>query len=229
MTPQFSLVIPLHNEAGNLLPLLEETVRVLTGLSAAYEIILVNDGSSDATADEIAIAVSRWPECRALHHPRNLGQAVALLAGLREAKGQIILTMDGDGQNDPRDFPALITPVLTGGYHVMCGWRTSRHDPWVRRQMSRLANGVRRRVLRDGVHDAGCQLRVMRREVVDVLFPFELLQSFLPAIAVAAGLKVGEKPVRHHARIRGQAHYGPGKLWWRPAVAMFRLRRKLQR
>ena len=95
--------------------------------------------------------------------------------------------------------------------------------------MSRFANAVRRRVLRDGVYDAGCQLRVMRRELVGALFPFELLQAFIPAIAVAAGYRVGEVPVRHHPRVHGQAHFGLRQLWWKPAAAMLRLRRRLRR
>jgi glycosyltransferase involved in cell wall biosynthesis len=228
MTPRYSLVIPLFNEAGNVLPLLESAVPVLTPLPGGHEIILVNDGSTDATADDISAAIARWPQCYALHHPRNLGQAAALLDGLRAARGEFILTLDGDGQNDPRDFPTLLAPVESGQLDLACGWRVDRHDSLLRRAMSRLANAIRRRVLHDRVHDAGCQLRVMRRPIVAALFPFELLQSFIPAIAVAAGFRVGEFPVRHHPRIRGRAHFGLRQLWWRPFVAMLRLRRHLR-
>jgi glycosyltransferase involved in cell wall biosynthesis len=191
--------------------------------------LLVNDGSTDGTAAEIAACLARWPQCRALHHPRNLGQDVALLAGLKETRGEIVLTMDGDGQNDPQDFPALIAPIAAGTLDLVCGWRTDRHDSWLRRRMSRLANLVRGRFLGDHLHDAGCQLRAMRREVVDALFPWELLQSFIPAIARSAGFRVGEIPVRHHPRVRGEAHYGLRQLGLRPALAMWALRRRLQR
>ncbi|HVU25169.1 MAG TPA: glycosyltransferase family 2 protein [Opitutus sp.] len=225
--PRYSLVIPLYNEAGNLPPLLDATLPVLAPLSGGFEIILVDDGSTDGTAQEIAAATDRVSTCRALVHGRNLGQAAALLDGLRTARGELILTMDGDGQNDPRDFPALLAPVETGQLDLACGRRVARHDSLLRRAMSRLANAVRRRVLRDGVHDAGCQLRVMRRAVAEALFPFELLQSFIPAIAVARGFRIGEFPVRHHPRIRGRAHFGLRQLWWTPAVAMFRLRHLL--
>ena len=228
MTPRYSLVIPFYNEAGNVLPLLERAFAALELLRGSLEVILVNDGSTDGTAGELAVAGQRWPECRRLDHPRNLGQAAALLNGLRAARGGILLTMDGDGQNDPRDFPLLLAPVERGELDLACGWRADRHDSLLRRAMSRLANAVRRRVLRDPLHDAGCQLRVFRREIVDVLFPIELMQSFLPSIAVAAGFRVAEFRVRHHPRLRGKAHFGLRRLWWKPAVAMLRLRPRLR-
>jgi len=226
--PRYSLVVPFYNEAGNISPLIATAVEVLDTLPHPYEIILVNDGSTDATAAEISACIARWPQCRALHQPRNLGQATALLDGLRSARGEILLAMDGDGQNDPRDFPLLIAPVEAGTLDVACGWRHDRHDSWLRRRMSRLANLVRGRVLGDHLHDSGCQLRAMRREVVACLFPFELLQSFLPAIVVAAGFRLGEFRVRHHPRTRGEAKYGLRQLWLRPTLAMFRLRRILR-
>jgi dolichol-phosphate mannosyltransferase len=227
-TPHYSLVVPFYNEAGNILPLIAATVSVLDTLARPYEIILVNDGSTDATASEINACIARWPQCRALHQSRNLGQATALLDGLRFAHGEIILTMDGDGQNDPRDFPLLLAPVEAGTLDVACGWRHDRHDSLLRRKMSRLANLVRGRLLGDNLHDSGCQLRVMRRGVISALFPFELLQSFLPAILIAAGFRLGEFRVRHHPRTRGEAKYGLRQLWLRPTLAMFRLRRRLR-
>jgi dolichol-phosphate mannosyltransferase len=229
MTPRYSLVVPFYNEAGNILPLIASAVGVLDALGHDYEIILVNDGSTDATAAEIAECLTRWPRCRARHQPRNLGQATALLDGLHATRGEIILTMDGDGQNDPRDFPLLLAPVEAGALDVACGWRHDRHDTWLRRQMSRLANLVRSRVLGDHLHDSGCQLRVLRRATIAALFPGELLQSFLPAIVIAAGFRLGEFKVRHHPRTRGQANYGLRQLWLRPALAMFRLRRRLKK
>jgi len=228
MTPHYSLVVPFYNEGGNILPLMESAVMVLNSIGQDYEILLVNDGSTDSTGDEIAACLARWPRCRALHQPRNLGQATALLDGLRAAQGEIILTMDGDGQNDPGDFPLLIAPVEAGTLDVACGWRHERHDSWLRRKMSRLANVVRSRVLGDHLNDSGCQLRVLRRATITALFPFELLQSFLPAILIAAGYRLGEFKVRHHPRTRGQAHYGLRQLWLRPTLAMFRLRRRLR-
>lgn len=227
--PHLSLVVPVYNEAGNILPLVESSAAVLRGLGRPFEIILVNDGSTDSTAAEIAEAHARWPECVELAMEKNSGQALALLKGLNAARGEFLLMMDGDGQNDPRDFPALLELVESGKVDLACGWRVDRHDSIVRRIMSRVANVVRGAILRDGVHDSGCQLRVMRREVRMAFFPMELMQSFIPALAVAAGFRVGEKPVRHHARQYGDSKYGLGRLWWRPAAAMLGLRWKIWR
>lgn len=225
--PQLSLVVPVYNESGNILPLATTAIDVLRGLGRPFEIILVNDGSTDRTAAEIEEARSRWPEVGELRLTKNSGQAVALLTGLGAARGELILMMDGDGQNDPRDFPTLIAMVDSGRCDLACGWRVDRHDSTLRRIMSRVANVVRGAVLRDGVHDSGCQLRVMRREVRTAFFPMELMQSFIPALAVAAGFRVGEAPVRHHPRHHGDSKYGLGRLWWRPAAAMIGLKWKI--
>lgn len=229
MTPPLSLVIPVYNEAGNILPLAESSATTLRALNRPFEITFVNDGSTDTTAAEIAEAAARWPECRELRMPKNSGQAAALLAGLREARGEFLMMMDGDGQNDPRDLPALLALVESDACDLACGWRVDRHDSTLRRVMSRCANAIRSRFLGDGVHDSGCQLRAMRREVREAFFPMELMQSFIPALAVAAGFRVAETPVRHHARTRGESKYGLGRLWWRPAVAMLKLRWQIAR
>ncbi len=229
MSPRYSLVVPFYNEAGNVVPVVEGAVGVLATLGAPFEAVLVDDGSTDSTGEEIAAAAARWPACRGLRLPKRAGQAAALLAGLGQARGELILTMDGDGQNDPRDFPALLALAESGRFDLVCGWRVDRRDaPW-RRFASRTANSVRRAVLGDQVHDAGCQLRVMRQEVRAALRPMELLQAFVPALAVAAGFRVGELPVDHHPRRRGRSKYGPAELWWRPAAAMLRLRWELWR
>jgi dolichol-phosphate mannosyltransferase len=229
MNPRYSLVVPFHNEAGNVGPVVSGAVDVLAALGEPFEAVLVDDGSTDSTAAEIAAAQARWPSCRGLRLPARQGQAAALLAGLRSSRGERILTMDGDGQNDPRDFPALIALAESGRFDLVCGWRVDRRDAGWRRLASRLANSVRRAVLADRVHDAGCQLRFMRREVVAALRPMELLQAFVPALAVAAGFSVGEMPVSHHPRRQGRSKYGVAQLWWRPAAAMLRLRWALWR
>jgi dolichol-phosphate mannosyltransferase len=229
MSPRYSLIVPVFNEAGNIADLAAGAAEVLGALGKPFEIILVNDCSTDSTAAEIAAAAARWPACRELRLPAHAGQAAALLAGIRDARGEQILTMDGDGQNDPRDFPAMLELVESRRFDLVCGWRVDRHDAFLRRVMSRLANAVRRAVLADRVHDAGCQLRVMRQEVRTALRPMELLQAFVPALAVAAGFRVGEIPVRHHSRRHGRSKYGLAQLWWRPAAAMLRLRWALWR
>jgi glycosyltransferase involved in cell wall biosynthesis len=229
VSPTLSLVIPVYNEAGNILPLAALAVEVLRALARPFEIILVNDGSTDATGAEIAEAHARWPEVVELKLAQNSGQNIALLTGLNAARGEFLMMMDGDGQNDPHDLPKLLQLVESGQVDLACGWRVDRHDSNLRRIMSLIANKVRRAILHDGVHDSGCQLRVMRREVRAAFFPMELMQSFVPALAVAAGFRVGEVPVTHHARQHGESKYGLGRLWWRPAAAMLKLRWQIAR
>lgn len=227
--PNLSIVIPVYNEAGNILPLASRLLETLRPLSRSFEIIFVNDGSTDGTGAEIVAAAARHPQIRELALVPNRGQSTALLLGLRAAQGALVLTLDGDGQNDPRDLPALLALVESGSFDLVCGWRVDRHDSVLRRIMSRIAYTARRLVLRDRVHDAGCQLRVFRREIVAALFQTYLLQSFIPAIAVAAGFRVGELPVRHHPRQHGKSKYGFRQLWLQPALAMFALRWRLRK
>jgi dolichol-phosphate mannosyltransferase len=228
-SPRHSLVIPFYNEAGNVRPLLDAALPILRGLEGDFEAVLVDDGSTDATPAEIDEICAQEPRCRALTLRPNGGQAAALLAGLRAAGGALILTMDGDGQNDPADLPRVLAPVARGDVDLMCGIRTPRHDSGLRRLMSSIANGVRRRYLGDNVSDAGCQLRAFRREIIPAILPSPLLQSFIPAMAIAAGFRVAEMPVAHHPRTRGESKYGLGRLWWRPFAEMIRLRGEFRR
>jgi len=227
-TPRCSLVIPFYQEAGNVASVIPGACAAVAAIDPDFEAILVDDGSTDGTGRELAQIASANPHCRVITLAENRGQAAALLAGLQQARGELILTMDGDGQNDPRDFPALLA-LLDQGVDVACGWRRDRHDNAVRRIMSRLANLVRRRLLPDGLHDAGCQIRVMRRAVLGAVRPSPLMQSFLPAMAVAAGFHTGELVVRHHPRLHGDSKYGLRNLWWRPLAEILRLRRDLRR
>ena len=226
---RYSLVIPFYQEAGNVAAVIPAACEVVARIDPHFEAILVDDGSTDGTGRELAQIAASDPRCRIVTLLENGGQAAALLTGLQQARGDIILTMDGDGQNDPRDFPALLALLEQGGVDVACGWRFDRHDSALRRVMSRLGNALRRRLLRDGLHDAGCQLRVFRRAVIAALQPSPLMQSFLPAMAVAAGFRVGELRGRHHRRRHGAAKYRLGNLWWRPFAEMLRLHRVLPR
>ena len=229
LNPRCSLIIPFYQEAGSVASVVPAACAVLARLDPDYEAILVDDGSTDGTGRELDRMAAADPHCHVLTLPDNQGQAVALFTGLHQARGEIILTMDGDGQNDPSDFPALLTLLEQQHLDIACGWRRERHDSPLRRAMSGLANAVRSRVLHDGLHDAGCQLRVFRRAVIATLQPSPLMQSFLPAMAVAAGLRAGELPVHHHPRLKGDSKYHLGNLWWRPFREMLRLRRVLPR
>ncbi|PTX95610.1 glycosyltransferase family 2 protein [Opitutus sp. ER46] len=229
MSPEISVVIPVYNEAGNLRPLLRRLAAVLSRLGRPAEVLVVNDGSTDGTAVEIAAVAGEVAGLRELRLPSQSGQAHALWVGLQAAAGGYIVTLDGDGQDDPEDIPLLLAAVAKGEADLACGWRVDRQDTRLRRAMSALANAVRRGVLRDGLHDAGCQLRVFRRAVGGVMRPGTLMQTFLPALAVAAGFRVREYPVRHHARRHGASHYGLAQLWWRPAVALVAVAWRLRR
>lgn len=227
--PRFSLVVPLFNEAGSLAAVYTSAAATLDALGGPWEAVLVDDGSTDGTGTILERLASGDARVRVLRFPVNRGQAAALLAGLQAARGELILTMDGDGQDDPASFPLLLAEMARTGADLVCGWRKDRQDSTARRLMSRLANAVRRRVLRDQVHDSGCQTRVFRREVVGALFPSRLMQSFVPAMAVAAGFRVAERVVRHHPRQHGQSKYNVRRLAWRPALEMVRIWRELRR
>ena len=219
---RFSLVIPCHNEAGNIGPLLRAARSHLSQLPGESEIIVVDDGSTDSTPREAAQAVAGDPNCRIITFPANRGQAAALWHGLQQARGRILLTMDGDGQNDPEDFPPMLTLLETGAADLVCGWRRDRRDPLPRLMLSRLGNAARRLLLRDGVTDGGCQIRVFRREVLAHLQPGPMFQSFLPAQAAAAGCRVLNHPVTHHPRRHGMEHYGLRNLSLMPAQELLR-------
>ena len=219
--PKYSVVAPFYNESENIPGVLQELRSVMDGIGAPYEVLLVDDGSTDATGLLIDEAAQRWPEVRPLHFAQNVGQAGALLHGLRNAAGEWILTMDGDGQHDPADFRVLLQRTTDADFVI--GIRRPRCDNWQRRTMSKLANAVRRCVLQDEVTDAGCALKVFRREIVASLLPIRSLYSFIPAMAIKAGYKVIEVPVRHLPRRHGRSSYGLSVFFWRPAADMIAL------
>jgi glycosyltransferase involved in cell wall biosynthesis len=213
--PALSVVVPFYNEAEVAGGFVEELGRDLSQLGLPWEALLVDDGSTDGTFEELTRVAARWPACRILRLPQNAGQGAALLHGIERAVAPVIAMLDGDGQNVPADIGRLL-PLLERA-DLVVGVRTPRHDSWLRRGMSRLANGVRRRLLRDGVNDAGCALKVFRREVVASFLPVPMLNPFMPAFAVAGGFRVAEFPVQHRPRRGGQSKYGLRRLFWRPA------------
>jgi len=196
---QVSIIVPFYNEEETAAAVLEEVRQTNPGA----EIIAVNDGSSDGTG----AVLDRAAGVRALHFVKNRGQSAAMYAGLRAATRPICALMDGDGQNDPADFPKLVEALLSGGSDVICGYRANRVDTASRRYASRFANAVRRRFLKDGVRDTGCSVKVFRREAVDHLVPFNGMHRYLPAIFLQAGLQIGEVPVNHRGRMAGASKY----------------------
>lgn len=213
MRPLVSVVIPFYNEHESVLPLWEQIRGVIAGLPAyEFECVFVNDGSTDATGgvlEELAAA----GRIRALHLDGNQGQSAALLAGLRAARGEYLLTLDGDLQNDPADFPVFLE--LLEEYDCVCGYRASRMDTWFRRFSSRIANGVRAGLLGDGIRDSGCGAKGLRRHCVPYLAPFNGVHRFVPALLQAGGFRVAECPVRHHPRPHGRSKYGVGDRLFR--------------
>ncbi len=204
--PAVSVVVPVHDEAGNVALLAAEIAAALAGRT--YEIVFVDDGSGDGTGAELA----RCRGIRVLRHPRRLGQSAALLTGAIAAKAPLIVTLDGDGQNDPADIPALLARLDGAG--LVAGVRLVRHDSPPRRLASRIANGVRRAVLRDGASDTGCGLRAIRRDVLLALPRFDHMHRFLPALVLAAGHRVAYVNVGHRPRRAGRSKYGIWDRLW---------------
>jgi glycosyltransferase involved in cell wall biosynthesis len=214
--PFLSVVVPFYNEEAVAGGLLAELRRVLDGLGTSWEVVAVDDASVDATRAILSAAARAEPRIRVLSWDDNRGQAAALYRGLRAARAPLIATLDGDGQNDPADLPALLAGLRR--VDMMVGIRADRHDSRLRRWMSRLANRVRGRLLGDRVRDSGCALKVFRREVIDALIPIRSLYSFVPALALAAGFSVDERVVAHRPRMGGVSSYGLRAFLWRPAL-----------
>lgn len=215
--PDFSVVIPLYNEADNVAILQKEVKEALAGRN--YELILVDDGSSDGTVARIA----RDPEVRVLEFEKNAGQSAAMLAGMNAAQGLVVVLLDGDLQNDPRDIPLLLAEVEKGA-DLVCGYRAHRRDTVVKKLTSRIANFVRSRFIGDGVRDTGCTLKAMRRECVSALVPFKGVHRFIPALVKSAGYRLVEVPVNHRSRQFGVSKYGLGNRAFRATADMFAVR-----
>jgi dolichol-phosphate mannosyltransferase len=223
---RISVVIPVCNEAENVAPLARE---VQTSLAAhrPFEIIFVDDGSTDGTAEAVRAARDAGvPEIRLLQHSRRCGQSAAVCTGVRAAHADWIATLDGDGQNDPLDIPALMQALELGGaaLKLVMGNRTARKDTWLRRASSRIANGVRGRFLRDGTPDTGCGIKLMHRETFLDLPRFNHMHRFLPALFRRAGAQVISIPVRHRPRTRGVSKYGVHNRLWVGIVDLFGVR-----
>lgn len=213
---QFSVVIPVHNESGNIRPLLKELLAVLHEENN-YEIICVDDGSDDSTHTELGVMQTQFPVLRVLRHARRCGQSSALLSGVRAALGEWIITLDGDGQNDPADIPALLTRVRTASQAnrlMLAGYRVNRQDNWLKRISSRVANSVRRRLLKDGTPDTGCGLKLFPRELYLSLPAFDHMHRFLPALMAREGARVESIPVGHRPRRCGISKYGVHNRLW---------------
>jgi dolichol-phosphate mannosyltransferase len=205
--PLVSVVIPVRNEAPNIAPLVAEIQAALAGIS--HEIIYVDDGSTDGTPAILAGMAGVRP----IRHRTSCGQSAAIMTGVAAARGTWIATLDGDGQNDPADLPRLLARAelvagASGGAVMIAGHRVHRQDSWVKRRSSRLANGIRARLLRDATPDTGCGLKLFSRALFMGLPHFDHMHRFLPALALRAGATVVSEPVNHRPRTRGVSNYG---------------------
>ena len=206
MSSQLSLIIPFYNEEENVSAVIAEAHSAVPGA----EIIAVDDGSRDRTP----ALLDAEANLRVIHFPKNLGQGPALYAGVLAATRPYAAMMDGDGQNNPNDLPALLQLLESNQADFACGIRTPRMDSWQKKIASKIANSIRRAVLMDGAHDTGCSLKIIKREDIRFLVPFKGMHRYLPALLGAAGLRLGELPVAHRPRRAGISKYTiAGRAW----------------
>ena len=223
VSADFSVVIPCYNEADNILALVDEVVTACVGL--AFEILVVDDASTDESASRVQRALPAFGgRLRLIQHRRNAGQSAGVCSGVDAARGRIVVTLDGDGQNDPADIPSLVRAL---GQHsgaspvIICGHRQRRQDTWVRRLSSRVANGVRARALGDATPDTGCGLKAFERSLFMQLPRFNHMHRFLPALVRRSGGEAISVPVNHRPRLHGQSKYGIGNRLWVGIVDIF--------
>lgn len=205
MQIKYSVVIPLKNEQDNLAELIHELEPVMEGLNAPWELLCIDDGSTDNTLAILRDFASKKPFLRVLVFDKNYGQSCAFDAGFRQARGEWVITLDGDRQNDPRDIPKLI--AHSHSHDLVCGHRQQRRDPWHKKISSRLANFVRRRLCHDGVSDTGCSLKLYRTACLQRIKMYKGMHRFLPALFKIEGFRVCEVVVNHRERMKGQTKY----------------------
>jgi glycosyltransferase involved in cell wall biosynthesis len=206
-----SVVVPIYNEEGNVLELHRRIHEALVKIGREFEIIFVDDGSRDKSV-ELALTLS---PLKLIEFRKNFGQTAAFDAGIKAATGEIIITLDGDLQNDPADIPLLLTK-MDEGYDVVSGWRHKRNDPWSKKIPSRIANFLRGILIQDRIHDSGCSLKAYRRECFDGVDLFGEMHRFMPALLMLDGFRVSEVKVSHHARMHGVTKYN-----WKRGVKGF--------
>lgn len=208
MTPELSIVIPVRNESPNIKDLYDELTSTLVAFGRPYEIIVVDDGSTDDSFAQLAALQARDPRLRVIRFRRNFGQTAAFAAGFAYARGRLVVTSDGDLQNDPRDIPQMVARIEQG-HDIVCGWRKDRKDTFITRRIpSMIANRLISWATGVSLHDYGCSLKVFRAEVVKPLRLYGEMHRFLPAIASEIGVSIDEVVVNHRARRAGQSKYG---------------------
>jgi len=206
MDPKYSVIIPLKDEEGNIEPLIAELEPIMEGMKAPWELICVDDGSTDRTLEILETLASKKPYLRTIIFNGNFGQSSAFDAGFQNARGELVVTLDGDRQNDPADIPKLLEKIEQG-WDLVCGKRAKRKDTYIKRITSKIANAVRSRICRDGVSDTGCSLKVYRARCLKKIKMFNGMHRFLPALFNLEGFSIVEVPVNHRPRPCGSTKY----------------------
>lgn len=209
MPPDLSVVIPVHNESPNIRGLYDELMPTLEATGRRFEVLVVDDGSTDDSFAQLAAYQAADPRLRVIRFRRNFGQTAAFAAGFAHARGRLVVTSDGDLQNDPRDIEAMVRLLDKDGYDIVCGWRKDRKDAFVNRRLpSMIANWIISKATGVALHDYGCSLKVFRAEVVKSLRLYGEMHRFLPAIASEQGVRIAEVEVNHRPRRAGTTKYG---------------------
>jgi glycosyltransferase involved in cell wall biosynthesis len=220
--PEVSIVFPVYNEAENIPILLAQIRDAMRGTS--YEMIAVDDGSSDASLDVLRRQRPEFPNLRILSFAKNTGQTAALDAGWRAAQGKVVVSLDADLQNDPADIPTMLRKLETEHVDMVIGVRVNRRDTWLKRVQSRIGNGVRNWITRDQITDTGCSLKAVRRECIDRVRLYTGMHRFLPTLLRMQGYKVVEMPVNHRPREFGVSKYGAMNRAFRGLADCFAVR-----
>lgn len=209
VAPDLSIVIPVHNEEANLETLHREIAETLGATGYTFELIVIDDGSRDRSLEVLTGLQRQDPRVRVIEFRKNFGQTAAFAAGFAHARGRLIVTSDGDLQNDPRDIPRMVERLEREQVDIVCGWRRDRKDAWINRRLpSTIANRLISWATGVRLNDYGCSLKVFRSEVVKPLRLYGELHRFLPALASEMGVRIAEEPVNHRARVHGRSKYG---------------------
>jgi glycosyltransferase involved in cell wall biosynthesis len=217
-----SLVVPVYNEEENLPILIPEVTEVLQGLGTSYEMIFVDDGSTDGSRALLRRMITQDPRIRLLGFKRNCGETGAGAAGLKEARGKIVITMDADLQNDPKDIPKMLDYLQD--YDMVSGWREKREDSWIKRITSKIANGIRNRLSQESVRDSGCTFRVYKQECLQNLKLYKGMHRFMPTLVRMEGFRVIEIPINHRPRKYGVSKYNTWNRMGRAFVDLLAVR-----
>lgn len=206
MAAEISVIVPVFNEADNVLPMAREVAAAMAKTGRVWELLFVDDASTDETPQRILEAVRANPQVRGLRHQRNAGQSAAVWTGIQASAGPILCTLDGDLQNDPADLPAMIAELAKVDF--VSGMRLKRQDTWVRKVSSKIARAARKAALGVDFHDTGCAIRAFKRTALTGVFPFNGLHRFLPVLVHGGGATTLEVPVNHRPRVAGVSKYG---------------------